>query len=94
MASTVTEIIWLVALFKELGVELKLPMPIYSDSKSAIQIASNPVFHNRTKHIDIDCHFIREKVQLEMVQPLYLKTTDARDGNGKLHRGYIAETIK
>ena len=74
--------------------ELKLPVPIYSDSKSAIQIASNPVFHKRTKHIGIDCHFIKEKVQLGMVQPLYLKTTDVRDGNGKLHRGYIAETIK
>ncbi|KAH0749429.1 hypothetical protein KY290_028661 [Solanum tuberosum] len=76
LASTVAEIVWLVGLFKELGVKMKLPVPVYSDSKSAIQIAANPVFHERTKHIDIDCHFIREKVQLGMVQPTYLKTTE------------------
>ena len=47
LASTVAEIIWLTGLFKELGVQVKLPVPIYSDSKSAIQIAANPVFHER-----------------------------------------------
>jgi len=76
LASTVAEIVWLVGLFKELGVKMKLHVPVYSDSKFAIQIAANPVFHERTKHIDIDCHFIREKVQLGMVQPTYLKTTE------------------
>ncbi|KAL3361478.1 hypothetical protein AABB24_014391 [Solanum stoloniferum] len=76
LASTVAEIVWLVGLFKELGVKMKLHVPVYNDSKSAIQIAANPVFHERTKHIDIDCHFIRKKVQLGMVQPTYLKTTE------------------
>jgi len=76
LASTVPEIVWLIGQFKELGVQMKMPVPIYSDSKSAIQIAANPVFHERTKHIDIDCHFIREKVQLGLVQPMYLKTTE------------------
>lgn len=76
LASTVAEIIWLTGLFKELGVQVKLPVPIYSDSKSAIQIAANPVFHERTKHIDIDCHFIREKAQQRLIQPIYLNTTE------------------
>ena len=67
---------WLVGLFKELGVQVRLPVHIHSDSKSAIQIAFNRVFHKRTKHIDIDCHFIRETVQLGTVQPVYLKTTE------------------
>ena len=49
---------------------------MYSDSKSAIQIAANSIFHERTKHIDIDCHFTKENVQLGMVRPLYLKTTE------------------
>ncbi|WMV28413.1 hypothetical protein MTR67_021798 [Solanum verrucosum] len=68
LASTVAEVVWLVGLFKELGVQVRLPVHIHSDSKSAIQIAANPVFHERTKHIDIDCHFIREKVQMGIVQ--------------------------
>ncbi|XP_019266225.1 PREDICTED: uncharacterized protein LOC109243705 [Nicotiana attenuata] len=46
----------------ELNAPLQLPAQMYCDSKSAIQIAANHVFHECTKHIDINCHFIREKV--------------------------------
>ena len=67
MASIVAEVVWLVGLFKELGVQVKMHVPTYTDSKLALQIAVNPVFHERTKHIDIDYHFIREKVQLGLV---------------------------
>ncbi|XP_049382923.1 uncharacterized mitochondrial protein AtMg00810-like [Solanum stenotomum] len=49
MASAVVEVVWLVKLFKELGAEVLTPVIIYSDSKSAIQITSNPVLHERTK---------------------------------------------
>ncbi|GJS39350.1 ribonuclease H-like domain-containing protein [Tanacetum coccineum] len=58
MASTTCEILWLVNLLKDLGVEGLLPMPLYCDSTSAIQIAANPV----TKHFEIDVHLVREKV--------------------------------
>ncbi|XP_055807046.1 uncharacterized protein LOC129875845 [Solanum dulcamara] len=74
MASTVSEIIWIVGLYKELGEELEMLVELFCDSKAALQIAANPVYHERTKHIEIDCHFIREKIQKGLIKPLFLGT--------------------
>ncbi|XP_019256260.1 PREDICTED: uncharacterized protein LOC109234646 [Nicotiana attenuata] len=57
MASIVAEVMWITGLFKELVTELVQPIQLHCDSKAAIQIATHPIFHARTKHIDIDCHF-------------------------------------
>jgi len=76
MASSVAEVIWMTGLFKELGVNVKLPVTLFSDSKSALQIAANPVFHERTKHIDIDCHFTREKIQEGLIVTAHLSSSE------------------
>ncbi|KAF3652341.1 putative pentatricopeptide repeat-containing protein-like isoform X1 [Capsicum annuum] len=76
LASTVAEIVWIAGLFKELDMSLSLPVSLFCDSKAAIQIVANPVFYERTKHIDIDCHFIREKVQDGLVLIQYLSTKE------------------
>lgn len=60
MASAVAELTWLTGLYKELCVKVHLPNNLYCDSKSSIQIAANPISHERTKHIDIDYHFVGE----------------------------------
>ncbi|XP_019246535.1 PREDICTED: uncharacterized protein LOC109226196 [Nicotiana attenuata] len=61
MATTVAELVWLHGLLEEVSMKVDLPMELYCDNKAALQIASNPMYHERTKHIEIDCHFIREK---------------------------------
>jgi len=63
MASTIIEIVWLRWLLSDMGVTLSEPTPMYCDNKSATQIAHNSVFHERTKHIEIDCHFTRHHLQ-------------------------------
>ncbi|XP_058770683.1 uncharacterized mitochondrial protein AtMg00810-like [Vicia villosa] len=63
MASTTTEIVWLRWLLSDMSVILSEPTPMYCDNKSATQIAHNSVFHERTKHIEIDCHFTRHHLK-------------------------------
>ncbi|XP_031251618.1 uncharacterized protein LOC116109531 [Pistacia vera] len=65
MVSTVCELLWLIQLFQELGFTDLLPIPLHCDNQVANHIASNPIFHERTKNIDIDCHIVREQLKLE-----------------------------
>ncbi|KAI3515606.1 hypothetical protein L1887_14507 [Cichorium endivia] len=63
MRRVCSELAWLNRLLYELQVPGLTPIPLRCDNLAAIYIAKNPVFHERTKHIEIDCHFVREKLQ-------------------------------
>ena len=62
LASTVAELSWLRTLFKQLCLYLHHIPVLWCDNISAIALASNPVFHSKIKHIEVDYHFVREKV--------------------------------
>lgn len=62
LASCVCEVIWILNLLKEFGMDNKRVVPIFCDSLSVVEISKNPTFHERTKHFDLDLHFVREKV--------------------------------
>ena len=74
MACVASEIVWLVALLDTFGYTHKGPASLYCDSKAALYIAANPVFHERTKHIEIDCHFIREKIEDGLIKTFHVPT--------------------
>jgi len=74
MAGAVSKIIWLVGLLKDLKVDIITPVRLWCDNKAAMQIASNPMFHERTKHIEIDCHFVREKLKDGLIKPEHIRT--------------------
>ena len=67
MTSTCCEVTWLRNILKDLNVHDLAPTRLFCDNQAAIYIATNPVFHKRTKHIEIDCYVVREKVQVKMV---------------------------
>nr|XP_016467002.1 PREDICTED: uncharacterized mitochondrial protein AtMg00810-like [Nicotiana tabacum] len=75
MTTTIAEIAWLVGLFKEFGVDIALHVSLCCDSKATIWIAAHPIFHERTKHVDIDCHFVREKLVQGLIQTQHIGTT-------------------
>jgi len=63
-------------LFKELGIDISSTPTLWCDNISAIALASNPMFHARTKHVEIDYHFIREKVCNCDVKVQHISTLD------------------
>lgn len=68
------ELCWLQMLLKDLGIFLLSSPTIWCDNVSAISLASNPIFHTRTKHIDVNYHFIRKKMLNKDIQVGYLST--------------------
>ncbi|RVW55235.1 Retrovirus-related Pol polyprotein from transposon TNT 1-94 [Vitis vinifera] len=74
MAQGICEGIWLNRLLEELRVPLKHPMVLYCDNQAAISIAKNPVHHDRTKHVEIDRHFIKEKIEEGVFKVSYTST--------------------
>ncbi|XP_020262928.1 uncharacterized protein LOC109838913 [Asparagus officinalis] len=60
MAHTACEMVWLRKFMTEFGFVQPGPMPIHCDNQSAIYIAQNPVFYERTKHIEVDYNFVRD----------------------------------
>ena len=74
MAQSVRKIMWIRQLLMEVGMETSVLAKLWCDNQATMHIASNPVFHEHTKHIEIDCHFVHEKIQLWLISMGYVKT--------------------
>ncbi|XP_070013034.1 uncharacterized protein [Nicotiana sylvestris] len=61
------EVAWLVRLLVDLGLAISYLVHVYCDSQAALHIAKNPIFYERTKHIEIDCHYVRECITVGLL---------------------------
>nr|KYP70981.1 Retrovirus-related Pol polyprotein from transposon TNT 1-94 [Cajanus cajan] len=76
MAAAASEVTWLQQLLKQLQIRDTQETKLICDNETALHIASNLVFHERTKHIEIDCHFIREKVLSREITTKFVHSSD------------------
>jgi histone deacetylase 1/2 len=76
LANATTELIWVEAVLRELGVQLRQRPVLWCDNLGATFLSANPVFHARTKHIEIDYHFVRERVANNALAIRFISTKD------------------
>ncbi|KAM1714593.1 hypothetical protein ACFX11_025430 [Malus domestica] len=76
LAHTVVEITWICKIFRDINLSLSHVPTLWCDNISAISLASNPVFHARTKHIEIDYHSIRELVLAKLLKVQFICSQD------------------
>ena len=68
--------LWLPKLLEELHITIEFPIKLYCDNKVAISISHNPVQHDKTKHIEVDRHFIKEKIEKGIICMTYIPTRE------------------
>lgn len=76
MANCTADLTWVRMVLKDLGIYLCSPPTLWCDNLSALMLASNPMFHAQMKHVEVDYHFIREKVTNRDIQLRQITTDD------------------
>jgi hypothetical protein len=76
IANITAEIIWIQALLKELGVYLHRPPRLWCDNIGATYLTANPIFNGRTKHVEVDFHFVREQVAHKALEVRIISSKD------------------
>ncbi|CAM8934342.1 unnamed protein product [Rhodiola kirilowii] len=72
MANTCCELVWIAAVLRDLRITVSTTIALYCDNQSTNHIARNPVFHERTKHIELDCHLVRQHVTSGFISPKFI----------------------
>ncbi|XP_019256438.1 PREDICTED: uncharacterized protein LOC109234846 [Nicotiana attenuata] len=95
LSKLVAEITWMTRLLEDLGVAGMTPVSVFCDNQSALHIARNPVFHERTKHIEVDCHFVRGKLSEGLITLFPVSSTSqlanilTKPLTGLAHHGFL-----
>ena len=70
------EVVWLRRMLGDMQMSPTGPTTLFVDNEGVIKLAQNPVFHERTKHVDVHCHYIRQLVEDGTIDLQYVPTTD------------------
>lgn len=76
IANGICELLWLVGLFIDLGFSIQDLMNLYCDKKTAIRIAHNLMQHDKTKHVEVHHHFIKDHLQLGHICTPFVRTNN------------------
>ncbi|KAL0383327.1 UNVERIFIED_CONTAM: hypothetical protein Scaly_0620000 [Sesamum calycinum] len=76
MGAADCELLWLSYLLHALHISFSTPVPFWCDNQAAIHITANLVFHERTKHLDIDCHLVRDQFKSGFIKPSHVPGRD------------------
>ena len=76
IAKGITEVLWMRKLLEELKFPQKGPCNLFCDNKTTISIFGNPVQHDCTKHVEIDRHFIKEKLEKGIISLPFVRSKD------------------
>ena len=74
MASVACEVTRVLQILKDLTVNHTKPVMLFCDNQATLHIAANPVFHERTKHIEVDCHLVRDKIMEGVIKTFHVAT--------------------
>lgn len=76
LANTTVEILWFQSLLRELHIFLSKPPTLWCDNLGATYLLVNPIMHSRTKHIDVDFHFVRDRIAAKSLQVAFISSKD------------------
>ena len=71
MTQITCEMMWLRSFLTDLDFSVDGPMSMYCNNQTTIYIANNPIFHERTNHIEVDCHYVRDLVMQRIITTPY-----------------------
>lgn len=76
LANVTAELMWIQTLLQELRVQAPQAAKVWCDNLGAKYLSANPVFHARTKHIEVDYHFVRERVSRKLLEIEFISSED------------------